>query len=342
MNAERTSLVNKLILFVLLLILACLVVLIARQSGPGTDAKPSPVALTGKEEDSAALEPPKHLPLTSGARRRTVAPIPEPPAGEVAQLPSASQPEAASPVGASQPVAALVNLPPRPSSDTGTSTGGAGAKGAEISGCVWLTGTPPPETRIALDAACGRLQGHPITTRHYIVSDDGRLADVFVYVRNGLENKRFSVSTNVEVLDNINCLFEPQVLGVQAGQKIDFRNSDPLLHNVHATTRINQDFNVALSAKNQSFVKVFRVPEVFVRVKCDVHPWMFAYIGVVSHPFFAVTDGEGVYRLPPHLPPGNYTVVASHPKAGEVSQDITVRKGESLRLDFTLAVPSGP
>jgi plastocyanin len=344
MSADRTPLVNKLSLLVLVLILACLIILIAKQNSARSEVRRAPVPERAAEENAEPpVPPPQSTYLTDGGRRKAAAATaPAPAFSEVAQLP-VSQTQASRPVDLRQPVSGhLVNLPSRSSSATPVSTGSNQANGAEIAGYVWLRGTPPSETPITLDATCGRLHAHPITTRHYVTTVDGRLANVFVYVKSGLENKRFPISTNAEALNNTDCLFEPYVLGVQTGQKIQLRNSDPFLHNVHATTKINQEFNLALPSRDRTSEKVFQVAEVFVRVKCDVHPWMFAYIGVVAHPFFAVTDGEGIYRFPSPLPPGHYTIVASHPKAGEATQDVTVHKGESLQLDFTLAVPLDP
>jgi len=278
--------------------------------------------------------------LASRAPRKTAADVTQPAAAGLVQQPAAGSLEVNPPAAAHQLASApLVNLPSR--SPAPASSGNL-ADGAEINGYVWLTGTPPPETQIALDATCGRLHSHPITTRHYVRSDDGRLANVLVYIKATLQERRFPVPTNAVALDNVGCLFEPYVLGVRTEQKIQFRNSDPLMHNVNATTGVNREFNFALARKDRSVEKTFRLPEVFVRIKCDVHPWMFAYIGVVMHPFFAVTDSQGVYRLPLRVPPGYYTIAAVHPKAGEVSQDVEVSEGGKLRLDFTLTVPAGP
>jgi plastocyanin len=235
---------------------------------------------------------------------------------------------------------ALVNLPARASGAAGVSpvvSGSAG--GSQIFGHVSLFGAPPPELPIQLDAVCGRSQPSPLTTRHYVVNDEGRLANVFVYLKDGLQNLRFAVATNTPVLDNVGCLFEPYVLGVQVGQKFKIRNSDPTLHNAHATPRLNREFNSTLPSKGQMVERSFSVPEVLVRVRCDVHPWMFAYIGVVAHPFFAVTDDDGAFSFPPGIPPGRYSVAAVHPKAGEVLQQVTLSAVERKALEFTFVAP---
>ena len=127
-------------------------------------------------------------------------------------------------------------------------------------------------------------------------------------------------------------------MGLQAGQKITIGNSDAIMHNVHATTKINQPFNFTL-VRREGFEKSFSLSEILVRVNCDVHPWMFAYIAVLPHPFFAVTDSEGAFRFPPGLPPGKYLIAARHLKAGESVQEVIVREHEETVLNFVLAVP---
>jgi hypothetical protein len=139
-------------------------------------------------------------------------------------------------------------------------------------------------------------------------------------------------------------MYEPYVMGVIVDQKFQVRNSDGLLHNVHATPRSNPEFNFGQTLQGQVNERSFHSPELFIRVKCDVHPWMFAYISVIPHPFFAVTDTNGFFRLPAGLPFGNYTVAAVHQKAGEIVRKISLQD-EAPRLryfEFTLSSPVQP
>lgn len=132
-----------------------------------------------------------------------------------------------------------------------------------------------------------------------------------------------------------------RIFGVQAGQVLKVRNSDPMLHNVHSVSRAgNKQRNVAQPVKGMTTDFIFEKPEVFVQFKCDVHPWMFAYVGVVEHPWFAVTDGNGAFALPAGLPPGRYTLAAVHRKLGEQTQTVTVGAGGSGPVEFTLEVPA--
>ncbi len=217
------------------------------------------------------------------------------------------------------------------------------ALAAEISGKVTLKGTPPPEKTIEFDAICGKFHDKPVTTRHYVVAPDGGLANVFVYLKEGPPGKTAApASDKVPELDQVECLYEPYVLGVMCNQKFIIKNSDALMHNVHATPKVagNKEFNVGQPVQGMTIEKSFPNREVLVRFKCDVHPWMFAYMGVMDHPYFAVTDKDGKFKLPGDLPAGKYTVVAYHLKAGEAAQEVTVGAGDKKELSFTLEVPS--
>jgi len=221
-----------------------------------------------------------------------------------------------------------------------TSRGGDLVKGATIKGRVILRGNPPAETPITLDAFCARLNPAPITTRHYIVGEGGGLANVFVYIKSRMPADKTSAA-NMPLLDNINCQFEPYVLGVRAGQPFQIRNSDPVLHNIHALPKVagNREFNLGFPVAGMTQQKVFDKAEVLVQIKCDVHPWMFAYVGVVDHPWFAVTDATGNFAFPGGLEHGTYTIAAVHRKAGESVKRISIDGNEAITLNFTLDVP---
>jgi hypothetical protein len=208
------------------------------------------------------------------------------------------------------------------------------ASAAEMSGKVKLKGTPKPEIPIQLDATCGKLHTKPVTTRHYVVGKDNGLANVFVYVKSGAQ--KAAPSGEPPVLDQLNCMYEPYVFGVVAGQKFKVKNSDPLLHNVHPTPRVqgNKEINFAQPVKGQVNEVVFDKPEVLLRIKCDVHPWMFTYAGVQEHPYFAVTDKDGNFKIS-NLPNGKYTIEAYHLKSGAKTQEVNVT-GDKKDLNFEL------
>jgi hypothetical protein len=218
--------------------------------------------------------------------------------------------------------------------------GGLAVSAAEISGKVTLKGTPPPEKKIEFDAMCGKLHDKDVTTRHYVVAPDGGLANVFVYLKQAPAGK--PAADKVPELDQVNCMYEPYVLGVMTNQVFKIKNSDPLMHNVHATPKVagNKEFNVGQPVKGMVKETSFASREVLVRFKCDVHPWMFAYVGVMDHPYFAVTDKEGKFKLPADLPPGKYTLVAYHLKTHGttegLTQDIEVAAGDKGEVNFTV------
>ena len=214
------------------------------------------------------------------------------------------------------------------------------ASAAEIVGKVSLKGTPPPERKIEFDALCGKLHEKEMTTRHFMVVPDGGLANVFVYLKAGPVGKTYEPPAETPTLNQEGCFYDPYVMGVMANQKFKIKNSDPLMHNVHAMPKVagNKEFNIGQPVKDMVTEKSFPSREVLVRFKCDVHPWMFAYIGVMDHPYFAVTDKEGKFKLPADLPAGTYTVVAYHLKAGEASQEITVGASDKKEVNFTLEV----
>ncbi len=217
------------------------------------------------------------------------------------------------------------------------------AMGGDVVGKVTLKGTPKAELAIDLGPSCGPISTKKYTTRHFVVGKDGGLANVFVYLKK--DGLKAAPAGEAAVLDQRECMYEPYVMGVVAGQKFKIKNSDALLHNVHATPKINKEFNFGQPVKDQVNEKSFDSAEILVRMKCDVHPWMFAYVGVVDHPYFAVTDANGGYKLS-GVPDGKYTLVAYHLKThGAASTGETAEievKGGEVKQDFTVTAPPAP
>jgi plastocyanin len=169
-----------------------------------------------------------------------------------------------------------------------------------------------------------------------VVNPDNSLKWVFVYVSRGLEGVNYPAPTEKKVLDQRSCVYEPHVWGMMAGQPLQIINSDETLHNVHAIPKDpgNAAFNLAMPFKDQKFEKTFAASEVMIPVKCEVHPWMHAYIGVLAHPVYSVTGDDGTFRLHP-LPPGTYTVTAWHEVYGTQEQEATVGPSETKDISFT-------
>jgi plastocyanin len=214
---------------------------------------------------------------------------------------------------------------------------------ADVSGKITLKGTPPPEIAIQMDETCGKL-GPAVTTRHYVVGKDGGLGNVFVYVKAGLTEKSSKAPDAPVLIDQKDCMYQPYIVGAMVGQKIRFKNSDPLIHNVHATpdpAKGNKEFNDAQPANFPDIEKSFDKPEVLLRVKCDVHQWMFTYVGVVDHPYFAVSDKDGNFTIK-GLPNGKYTICAYHLKThGKTSEGVTqeVTVDGDKKVDLTVELP---
>lgn len=211
----------------------------------------------------------------------------------------------------------------------------------DITGKVTLKGTPPPEITIKFDQNCGAFHNEPVTTRRYVVSKDGGLKDVFVYISKGTEGKTFPTPTTPVVLDQHNCMYQPYIVGVMVNQPLQIKNMDPVLHNVHALPKKNDEFNFAQPLQGQTDERKFTTPEVLVKVKCDVHDWMLAYVGVVNNPYFAITDKDGKFTIK-GVPPGEYTLTAYHLKAHGIkpgeSKTIKVEAAPTT-ADFTVEVP---
>ncbi len=209
-----------------------------------------------------------------------------------------------------------------------------------ITGVIRFEGPRPKRAPLRLRekggkvSACQELHKTPLLDEKMMVSEKGELANVFVYVRKGLEKKEYPIPEEPAVINQDKCMFRPRVQGVRIGQKFLMRNSDPVLHNVRSFSFKNRAFNVAQPADTEDREKVFRYREKEVMVQCDIHPWMTAYYFVMDHPYFAVTNAKGEYKIE-GLPPGEYTLSAWHEELGEQQLEVTVAEAGSTELGFT-------
>ena len=211
----------------------------------------------------------------------------------------------------------------------------------DISGTVTLKGTPPPEKEIPQikdDPNCGKLHKEPVKTRFYVTGANNGLADAYVTLK-GVKEKADGANAPSVVLDQKGCEYVPYVFALQTNQKVVVKNSDPMMHNVHSTPAVagNKEDNKAQMPNGPELPFTFANPEMFLRFKCDVHPWMFAYACVSDNAFGTVTDKDGKYTLK-NVPDGTYTMEVYHRKAAPkdpVKQEVTV-KGGNLTQDFTL------
>ncbi len=182
---------------------------------------------------------------------------------------------------------------------------------------------PAAETLKAdADPKCKMMHPQGIANDAIVVNANSTLKNVFVYVKEGVTGK-FETPKELVQFNQVGCAYTPKVLGIMVGQQLEILNSDDTLHNVHALPKESQGFNLGMPIKGMKLKKSFAKPEVMVKVKCEVHPWMSAYIGVLEHPFYGVTGEDGVAKIN-NLPAGEYTLEAWHEKYGVQTQKVTV------------------
>jgi len=217
--------------------------------------------------------------------------------------------------------------PAKPKARVDPSTAGS------ITGSVRLDGIVPARA-LAMASDCAPLHREPVLSEG-VVADGGLLANALVFVSSGAEGYAAPPPAGEVVIDQKGCIYVPHVVGARAGQAIAIRNSDPVLHNVHALAKRNDGFNLSMPVPGQVATKTFAKPEI-VALKCDVHPWMGARIGVFDHPWFAVTDARGAFTLA-GVPPGRYVLTAWHETLGEKSAEVTVPPKGTAETSFAFA-----
>ena len=209
------------------------------------------------------------------------------------------------------------------------------ATAGEISGVVSFDGVAPSNAPIKMNADPVCVKENPTAqTQETYEVQGGKLANVFVYVKDGLGNYSFDPPTGSVTIDQMACRYHPHVFGIRVGQTLEIKNSDPTLHNIHALPMGNKEFNTGQPIQGMVTKHTFDNKEVMVPFKCDVHGWMNAYVGVVDHPFFAVTDKDGKFSLK-GLPPGTYTIEAWHEKGGRQTAMVTLGASETKDVNFT-------
>ena len=219
--------------------------------------------------------------------------------------------------------------------------GGIEQSGGTIKGTIKFDGRQrsPKSHRVDADKFCAHAHNdEPLLKETYVWGKNGTLQNVFVYISNGLQGT-FDPPTQPAVLDQSGCAYVPHVRGIVVKQTLEIRNSDNTLHNVKLTSKKNGKENKG-SRQGQVLTKIFKKPEMGVEYQCDVHSWMKAYVHVMSHPFFAVTQADGTYEIQ-GLPPGEYEVSVWHEFArfapDKENATVTVSEGETAEIDFTYA-----
>ena len=209
------------------------------------------------------------------------------------------------------------------------------ATAATVAGKVTFEGTPPPPQPVKLTSDPFCANANPgLTTDAALVGSGGVVQNVFVYVKDGLSGRTFQAPADPVVLDQKGCHYTPHVIGIQVGQPLQIINSDATLHNVHGLAKANKEFNAGQPVQGMQMTHTFSAVEVMVPFKCDVHGWMRAWVGVLDHPYYAVTGADGMFSLK-GLPPGTYTIEAWHERFGTATQTVTVGEKESKDIAFT-------
>jgi plastocyanin len=212
-----------------------------------------------------------------------------------------------------------------------------------VTGTITFTGKPPALKPLAMDAdpACAKKHaGKPVPAEMLVLGSGNTMANVIVWVSKGLPaGKKFPVPSTPVTLDQNGCVYVPHAMGIMVGQAYRILNSDGILHNVHTLPKINPSFNRAMPATSKEATTTFTKPEPIFQIKCDVHPWMSAYIGVFEHPFFSATKTDGKFTIS-GLDAGTYVISAWHERLGTQTASVTVTGSDTKTTDFKFAVPA--
>jgi hypothetical protein len=213
------------------------------------------------------------------------------------------------------------------------------ATAGTIEGTIHFAGQAPQRVKIDVsqDPGCAAAGQPPDLSQEYVVND-GKMANVFVYVKDGLGGKSYAPPATPVVFDQKGCRYIPHVAGVMAGQPVEVLNSDPTMHdvNIQPGPGGNAPSDASQGPHGAPVWRTFSKPETMIALRCSVHPWMEAYINVATNPFFAVSDSHGHYVI--HgLPPGTYTLAADQERLGTQQQTINVRALQTSLADFTFS-----
>ena len=209
--------------------------------------------------------------------------------------------------------------------------------GATVHGVVKYTGSAAPKAAkidMSADAACAKLHSSAAMTEDAITASDGGLENAVVYVSDGLNGQTFNPPDQPVVVEQSGCIYKPHVIAMQANQKLEVVNKDPVSHNIHPLPNNNREWNKS-QPPGVPVEATFTREEIAIPVKCNIHPWMHSYIAVFKNPFYAVTAKDGSFDIK-NLPPGTYTLQVWHEKLGMSTQRVTVAAGETKAVDFTL------
>ena len=211
-----------------------------------------------------------------------------------------------------------------------------------VTGTITLTGTPPKLNPLAMaaDPACAKKHTAPVPSEMLVLGSGNSMANVIVFVSKGVPaGKTYPAPTTPVVLDQKGCQYRPHVMGIMVGQPYKILNSDGILHNVHALPKINPAFNKPMPATVKEATVKFDKAESVFNIKCDVHPWMSAYLGVYTHPFYSVTSTDGKFTIS-GLDAGTYEITAWHERLGTQTASVTVSGSDTKTQAFKFVLPA--
>lgn len=206
---------------------------------------------------------------------------------------------------------------------------------AIVVGNIRTTATRPARKLIDMteDPSCVKAHHGKAYDESLVISPTGTVANAFVYIKAGLEGKNFEPSKAPITLEQSGCSFYPRVLGIQTGQLLQVTNSDPVTHNIHPLAEINREWNHSQGPGDAPLARKFAKPEVMIKVKCNIHSWMHAFIGVVDNPYFTVSKSDGSFEIR-NIPPGTYTLGVWQERLGTQEQQITVQPRSKTVIHF--------
>jgi plastocyanin len=205
-----------------------------------------------------------------------------------------------------------------------------------VTGQILYKGKRPAPKVIDMseEPACVEAHKGKAYNESLVVNRKGDLANAFIYINSGLEGKTFEIPADPVTIDQNGCWFRPRVLGIQTGQTLKIVNSDPVTHNIHPMARVNREWNHSQGADDLPMARKFLKPEIMIPVKCNIHSWMHAFIGVLSHPYFAVSHDDGTFEIK-NLPPGTYTIAVWTETLGAQERQLTVAPHSKAEANFT-------
>ena len=220
---------------------------------------------------------------------------------------------------------------------------GVAVAASTISGTVTFDGKVPTLKPLAMDAdpACAKKHTKPVLAEMLVLGSGNTMGNILVWVSKGVPaGKTYPAPKTPVTLDQKGCVYVPHVQGIMVGQPYRILNSDGILHNVHALPKVNPQFNKPMPPTMKETTTSFAKPENVFQIKCDVHPWMVAYVGVFTHPFFAATKTDGKFSIS-GLDPGTYEITVWHERLGTQTATVTVGANETKAQNFTFKAPGG-